>query len=34
MINIMRRDIEFTCETKPKSAIKEIAQLDHKAYFR
>lgn len=30
----MQRDIEFTCETRPKSAIEEIAELDPGAYFR
>nr|ACZ26274.1 dicer-1-like protein [Mayetiola destructor] len=33
MINIMRRDIEFICETRPKSAIAELSGMDHEAYF-
>lgn len=34
MINLMQKDIEFTCETRPKSAFEEIAELDRDAYFR
>lgn len=34
MIKIMQKDIEFICETRPKSAFKEIAEFDDGVYFR